>query len=112
MAVMQIVAVNEVNEAIVPFSEPGNILREQQMKGNPLTHLITDRSAHWFASGCLSVSCLSISLASCMSHGLSACLSVVLQVSHLLLQVPGHSCHRQGASSRSFVHLERLYSLP
>lgn len=38
-------AVNEVNEAIVPFTEPGNILREQHMKGNPLTHLITDRSA-------------------------------------------------------------------
>ncbi|KAL3152922.1 hypothetical protein ABBQ38_012226 [Trebouxia sp. C0009 RCD-2024] len=43
-----IVAVNEVNEAIVPFSERGNILREPDMKGNPLTHLISDsaREAH------------------------------------------------------------------
>ena len=45
MWLLQIVAVNEVNEAIVPFTEPGNILREKDMKGNPLTHLITDRSA-------------------------------------------------------------------
>ena len=47
MWLVQIVAVNDVNEAIVPFTEPGNILREQHMKGNPLTHLITARSAHF-----------------------------------------------------------------
>lgn len=52
---MQIVAVNELNEVIVPFSEGSNILREPDMKGNPLTHLISDRSA-------------------CLVH-LSACLS-------------------------------------
>ena len=40
---MQVVGVNEINEEVVPFSEAGHILREQDMKGNPLTHLITNR---------------------------------------------------------------------
>ncbi|KAL3136265.1 hypothetical protein ABBQ32_007272 [Trebouxia sp. C0010 RCD-2024] len=44
--VKPIVAVNELNEVIVPFSEGSNILREPDMKGNPLTHLISDREAH------------------------------------------------------------------
>ena len=42
---LQIVAVNEVNRSIVPFSEADQILREQDMKGNPLSHHIDDRSA-------------------------------------------------------------------
>ena len=41
---MQVVGVNEVNEAIIPFTEASHILREQDMKGNPVTHHITDRS--------------------------------------------------------------------
>ncbi len=40
--VVQIVGVNEVNEEVVPFSEANQILTEQDMKGNPLTHLITE----------------------------------------------------------------------
>ena len=39
----QVVGVNDVNAAIIPFSEGSNILREQDMKGNPVTHHITDR---------------------------------------------------------------------
>ena len=50
---MQIVGVNEINEEVVPFSEAGHILREQDMKGNPLTHLITDRSESLHAAICL-----------------------------------------------------------
>ncbi|KAL0046372.1 hypothetical protein WJX82_010636 [Trebouxia sp. C0006] len=43
-----IVGVNEVNEEVVPFSEANQILTEQDMKGNPLTHLITEgaRASH------------------------------------------------------------------
>ena len=51
--VSQIVAVNEVNEEVVPFSEANQILREQDMKGNPLTHLISDRSAGALGGLCL-----------------------------------------------------------
>ncbi len=57
--VLQIVGVNEVNEEVVPFSEANQILREQDMKGNPLTHLITERSSGGleclFLCMCLSV---------------------------------------------------------
>lgn len=42
--VLQIVGVNDINEEVVPFSEASQIIREQDMKGNPLTHLITERS--------------------------------------------------------------------
>ncbi len=49
----QIVAVNEVNEEVVPFSEANQILREQDMKGNPLTHLISERSAGALGGLCL-----------------------------------------------------------
>jgi len=56
--VLQIVGVNEVNEEVVPFSGAHQILREQDMKGNPLTHLITERSAAALGGLCLSL-CLS-----------------------------------------------------
>ena len=49
--VLQVVGVNEVNEEVVPFSEANQILREQDMKGNPLTHLITERSAKGLGGG-------------------------------------------------------------
>ncbi|KAL0030547.1 hypothetical protein WJX79_003580 [Trebouxia sp. C0005] len=39
-----IVGVNDINEEVVPFSEASQIIREQDMKGNPLTHLITERA--------------------------------------------------------------------
>ncbi len=65
MCVVQIVGVNEVNEEVVPFSEANQILREQDMKGNPLTHLITQRSAGPLGGLCLSM-CLSVCLSVCM----------------------------------------------
>ena len=92
---MQIVAVNEANEAIVPFTEPGNILREQHMKGNPLTHLITHRFAPVPPFSCVFFGVqllvcelpLSISLAVHMTKSLS-----VLPMRNVLLRVLSH-CH-------------------
>lgn len=65
MCVVQIVGVNEVNEEVVPFSEANQILREQDMKGNPLTHLITERSAGGW--GVCVPKCVSVRLCVCLT---------------------------------------------
>ena len=78
--------VNEVNEEIVRFSEASQIVREQDMKGNPLTHLITQRLAGTLGGLCLSM-CLSVCLFVC----LSACVCRLLL--KLRIQSPSYAPH-------------------